>query len=212
MKKTFLLLLVMGWPLSVPAQQLDLALPLYKHIQFSRITPSHFSNRGQDLVINVEKSSSALLYAFMRPQEISEVSFLWKSNGKLNIKSKKQEASRAGDDSYFRLGLFIQGGAVEVPFFAPNWIKKARNHLKLPTDKILYLSVGAKHPAGEMWVSPYSKSIKLLSVKSVAAGNGFRRAYVKFDMPIRVVGLWLMADGDNTGSRFATTVRGLHLK
>ncbi len=84
--------------------------------------------------------------------------------------------------------------------------------MKLPTDRMLYLVVDAKHAPGELWESPYSGSMTLMSVASVEGKDGWRQAAVAFPEPKQVVGLWLMADGDDTGSTFETRLKDLVLE
>ena len=119
--------------------------------------------------------------------KVKKLSFLWQKKGELKVKSSDHESSKKGDDAYFRLGLILSGEAPSIPFFAPAWIKKSREVLKLPSDKLLYLTVGSKFPAGKSWESPYSSSISSLSMASTEK-EGWMHTSQEFAKGIKLSG------------------------
>lgn len=183
----------------------------FEHIQFKDIEPNQFEFRDNILAINVNKSASFLLQPFQQIKTISKVSFDWKSHGTLNVNSKDVEASREGDDAYLRIGLLIKGKPPVISFFAAGWIKKIKTLLHHPSNRMAYVVSGAQHSAGETWESPYTSSIHIISAKSSQLNDNWMRAEHRFTVAIEVVGLWIMADGDNTGSSFSTQLRNLEI-
>jgi hypothetical protein len=200
-------------PLSVP-HQIPLSVSGWTHIEFEGIPPTVYRNDAEQpaaLVAVVKRSSSFLLRPLAEATTVHRVSFEWRSDGELHVKDASEERSKAGDDGFLRLGLLLSGPPPLMPFFAPAWVKAIRGRLQLPSDHLLYLMAGAKSAAGEHWTSPYSDSLELLAVASEPLKDGWKKSAVAWPSPLKVVGLWLMADGDDTKSDFTTMVRDLRL-
>jgi hypothetical protein len=84
--------------------------------------------------------------------------------------------------------------------------------LKFPSEKMINLVVAAKHASGEQWPNPYNKRVTTIAVGSVSSGQGWMKASYQFAQPVDVVGLWLMADGDNTSSSFSTYIKNISIE
>ncbi len=209
MIRSILAVLLLGSVLPLRAERIDLAVSAFKHITFKGIRPTRYVNRDGALVAEVDKSASALLYAFKRVHKIKRIRFRWKRHGNLQVRSKRHEQSKAGDDTYFRIGLLLHGRAPSVPFFAPAWIKATRAHMLLPASRIIYLVVSSRHRKGESWRSPYDRSIRMVAINRDAGGVRYTPLVYEFEQALPVVGLWLMADGDDTGSRFTVSIEKL---
>ncbi len=194
------------------AERIDLMVSAYKHITFKGIKPTHYYNLRDRLLARVENSASALLYAFDKVRPVRRISFRWKLRGRLRVRSKQHEKSKAGDDAYFRIGLMLHGKAPAVPFFAPAWIKMTQRHMRLPAAKITYVAISSRHGYGESWLSPYDRSIRIVAINRRVAADRFTQVTYQFDRTLQVVGLWLMADGDDTGSRFSVSIKDLVLE
>lgn len=189
-----------------------LLLATFKHITFSDIPSTSYKEAdGNQLKITVKNSASFLLKPFKAALNVKQVSLLWRANGQPQIPSAAIEAAKKGDDALLRIGLIVEGSAPLVPFFAPQWIKSVRDYLHLPSDRMMYLVVGAKHAAGSTWESPYSGSIKNLAMESEPVGDGWNRASATFDA-LNVVGFLLMSDGDDTASTFVVDVKDVKLE
>ena len=105
----------------------------------------------------------------------------------------------------------MAGEAPLVPFFAPAWIKKTRDILKLPSNLMIYLGLGSLSAPGSRWNSPYSDSILSIATPSQPLKDGWQRAAITLEKPYDIAGLWLFADGDNSKSQFTTKIRDLTL-
>ena len=183
----------------------DLNPDSFTHITFDGIPTTKYHLDNKALVAHVKNSSSVLLKAFDKKKSLKSISFKWKSQGILKTESASQEQTKSGDDAILRVGLILSGKAPMVPFFAPAWIKKSRDALKLPSNKMIYLTVGSKNKPGSQWESPYSSSIISIALPSTEEEK-FYRASHKFPKSIDIVGLWIFADGDNTKSSFNSTL------
>lgn len=198
--------------LAASALAVDLDPGAFQSVTFDKIPQTTYVKSGDALKIVVEKSSSFLILPFSTPREVSTVVFEWQGEGELAMPDAATEKTKAGDDGRLKIGLMVSGEAPMIPFFAPGWVKAVRDHMKLPADRLEVLIVGAKTKAGESWESPYDDSITLHSVGEGQEKGGWRRVEAKLPKPLPVVGLWIMADGDNTGSSFTTRLRDLTLR
>lgn len=180
------------------------------HVHFKRITPNTVRIRDGRICFLVDKSSSFLLYPFDSVSEVNAVSFDWRSEGVLRKRDAAHESSRDGDDARLRVGLIIEGEAALLPNpLAPKWAKQVQQTLRFPSDRMLYLIVDAKHAIGESWKSPYSDDVDMVAVNSTALQDGWMHSHHVLASTQKVVGLWLMADGDNTESVFRSQLRNL---
>lgn len=214
---TALLLLSLACPAraeSAPWQPLDEAAANFKLISFKDIPQTRYRLQAGVLEAEVQRSSAVWLLPLEKPRRVSRVSFLWQMEGSLPPQTAAQEASKAGDDAPLRVGLILAGPLPSLPFFAPAWIKAVRAALILPSDRMLYLVAGAQHKPGETWPSPYTDSIQQVALPSQAAsqeGGSWREARYESPRPLDLVGLWLMADGDNTAASFKVRLKQLTL-
>ena len=93
--------------------------------------------------------------------------------------------------------------------FVPSWLRRVRAALKFPSVNMIYLVADAKHASGQQWLSPYNERVTMISLNSNMEDAGWKSAQYQFDKPIEVVGIWLMADGDDTRSKFTTEIRNI---
>lgn len=188
----------------------------FEHIVFKRIKVNHHLYHNQQLQIEVDDSASFLMKPFDRVRQISRVSFEWRSDGRPQIKNARHEAQRTGDDAVFKLGLLLKTdetspSPVPNPFLPP-WMKRVETLLTFPSENMIYLVVGAKHAVGEQWINPYNKRVTMVAVDSLKNKQGWRQSSYRFEKPVNVVALWLMSDGDNTGSRFTAFIKNIKIE
>jgi hypothetical protein len=184
----------------------------FSHITLGSRPPTRYGNDGAVLSLQVERSASFLLQGFARPRRVRAVALRWKSSGALQVESARAEETRAGDDYRLRIGLLVMGDPPLLPFFAPAWLRAVRDHLQLPSGRVVYVVCGARHPPGASWKSPYSSSLEYLAAQAVSEPDGWTRASAVLPAPLSIVGLWLMADGDDSGSSFRTLLADLELE
>jgi len=182
------------------------------HITCKRITPNNYFFKEDILKIQVNNSASFLLLPFEDTKIITSVSFRWKKTGVLNIKDSDQEETRRGDDAYLRMGLALRGKNTITNPLAPKWAKQVKEVLHHASSKMIYLTPGSKHKVGEHWKSPYSNDVDIIAVSSEMKTDGWNYSEYKFEDSQSVVGLWIMADGDNTQSTFTTMLKSLTLE
>lgn len=199
-------------PASLFAEVINLDNKNITHINFKRIKPNHFDIKDNVVTIRVNNSASFLLLSFKEVRKINTVSFEWKKRGVINIKDARQEETRRGDDAYLRIGLIIEGKASFINPLTPRWVKKVRETLHHSSNKIIYIVPGSMHKNGQHWQSPYSKNVEIIAAGSKAQADGWNISEHTFRNTQSVVGLWIMADGDNTRSTFTSRLKALTLE
>jgi len=184
----------------------------YEHIKFGTIKASHYTFHNQQLQVDVNNSASILMLPFDTVKHVKQISFEWRSEGRPDIKNVQHELKRNGDDAVFKLGLLLKTeNTLPNPLFRP-WIKQVTGLLNFPSEKMIYLVADSKHAAGEQWVNPYNRRITMVSVKSVDDKQGWQKSSYTFRLPLNVVALWLMADGDNTQSSFTSYIKNIKIE
>lgn len=181
-----------------------------EHIHFKRINPNNVSFDDGIVRFSVNNSASFLLLAFDDIKNVNAVAFQWKAAGTLKKNSEQHERSRKGDDAWLRVGLILEGEPADVPeALLPRWMRQVRKTLKHPSNRMIYLLPGALHAPGTRWKSPFSDDVDMVSVSSSPASYGWKQVEHQFAETQRAVGLWIMADGDNTNSVFSSQLRNL---
>jgi hypothetical protein len=207
-KLSLLLLLLAACQLN--AEQIVLDEHNFEHIHFKRIKPNRVEFNQDAIHFEVNRSASFLLLAFSDIKNIRTVSFQWNADGMLKKDSAEHEKTRKGDDAWLRVGLIIKGQPEHIPEpLLPRWMKQVRQTLKHQSGNMVYLIPDAKHAPGETWKSPYSSNVDMISVGSTSVDGVWKQASYEFAKPQPAVGLWIMADGDNTGSIFESQLRNL---
>lgn len=204
--------LIFFWAAHARADILPLALPGWQALTFEAIPATAIQKRETEWLFSVNRSASAEVLPLLKAEAVREVSFDWYTEGPTETLSKGDLRSKEGDDALLRVGLILSGEAPLVPFFAPAWVKKLAEILHLPTASMLYLTPGTGLKDGSVFASPYTDSIRTIAVGSQAGETPWQHVRVVFPQAKEVVGLWLMADGDNSASTFVTHLRNLQLR
>lgn len=185
----------------------------YEHIKFPKLPPTEYQLNSGILRANVDRSASFLFFPFSRALRVSTVTWEWKGSGSTNLVSAEHEESIEGDDAQLRIGLVLQGDEPSaISWFLPAWIKQVRASLRpQTTSEMLFLISGGQHIDGQTWPSPHSASITHMAVQGVPGADEWTRSSVTLTPTKDVVGVWIMADGDDTRARYETQLRNLVL-
>ncbi len=187
----------------------------FKHIEFSKLIPNNFTKKINHINIDVNNSSSFLVIPFEDIVTTNRVSFLWKSKGLLNIKDKKHEKSKLGDDAILRIGLITMkknsNRIISNIFVKPGWLRDVEETLVHKAGSLMYLLPKTKNKYPETWNSPYSTLIKMIPTKTIFSSNDWNKSSITFKKYFEVIGVIIMADGDNTNSKFETQLKSISL-
>lgn len=197
---------------NVQAEMISFQADNFEHIEFRRIKSNYHTYQNQQLQIYVDDSASFLMKPFENIKKVSQVKFKWRSKGAPKIKNAQHEEQRVGDDAVFKLGLLLEGKDSFPNPLLPSWMKRVEKLLKYPSENMIYLVVGAKHATGEQWANPYNKRVTMIAIDSVKDNQGWQQSSYHFEMPVNVVALWLMSDGDNTDSKFTVFIKDINIK
>jgi len=195
----------------------------YTHIQFGRIKANQYDFDSRIVKVEVDSSASFLMKAFDSARPVKQVSFKWRSDGSPNVKDANHEKQKGGDDAVVKLGLLLKSeNTIDNPFL-PKWMRQVKSLLNYPSENMIYLVAGSKHAAGEQWPNPYNQRVTMVAMSSADIESkleskidgefeeGWQQASYRFGEAVEVVAVWLMADGDNTGSSFTSYVKDIKL-
>lgn len=198
---------------SPPVEAISLQADNFEHVQFKKIKPNNHVYENNFLKIDVDESASLLMLPFDTVKKISKVSFEWRSEGLPLVNDAQHESSKAGDDAVVKIGLLLK--ADDMPLFnpfTPSWLKRVNALLTFPSDNMVYLVVNAKHATGEKWLNPYNARVLMVSISSMKGLDDWQQASYQLDQSLAVVALWIIADGDNTESKFTSYIKNIQLE
>ena len=214
--------LLMAADVSAP-DDLSLFENNYTHIQFGRIKSNQYDFDSRVLKAEVDHSASFLMKAFESVKPVKQVSFKWRSDGLPDVKDAMHEKQKAGDDAVVKLGLLLKSdNEIDNPLL-PKWMRQVKSLLNYPSENMIYLVAGSRHVAGEQWPNPYNRRVTMVAMSSANIDSklesridgefeeGWQQASYRFSEAVEVVAIWLMADGDNTGSSFTSYVKDINL-
>ena len=195
----------------------------YTHIQFGRIKANQYEFDKRILKSKVDGSASFLMKAFESVRPVRRVSFKWRSDQLPKVKDAAQEKQRVGDDAVFKVGLLLKAeNGIDNPLI-PKWMRQVKALLNYPSENMIYLVADSKHAAGEQWPNPYNRRVTMIAMSAADIESklesridgefeeGWQQASYRFGEAVEVVAIWLMADGDNTGSSFTSYVKDIQL-
>lgn len=199
---------------SMPEKTISLTEGDFEHIQFRSKNSTAYSYHKNDngLLINVDNSASFLMQAYAAVKAVQQVSFEWKSEGLPAIKNATQESQRQGDDAVFKLGLLIETPDAISDVLFISWMRRVDSLLKFPSEKMFFLVADAKHAAGQHWPGPYNSRVTMIAMHNIDGEQGWHKASYQFPEPVKVVAIWLMADGDDTASSFTVHIKNIRIE
>jgi hypothetical protein len=186
----------------------------WKALSYQNI-PSHRISFGERMEVSVEASAGPLVHRFAAPKRITRVKVSAQFRGALD--TTEPLGSSGADDFPLRLGL-IRSGSKRLSFLqrlaAPDWVKEL---YKLAPkdggiDAISFLNFLPEGKTASFQVRHHPKS-ELLEERIVGAFvNGTLSSSTPIEGAADVVGLWISVDGDDTKSRFTTTITAIELE
>lgn len=185
-------------------------------LQFRNIPPIQSSVKGGKITLEVKSSAGGLVRRLPKDTRVKSLVVTGSVKGGLKVDAGRLW-EKGQDDAFLRVGLIVGGGrslGTLERLMAPAWIctmddvlcadgrapSAIRNHLLVPHAAW----IGKQRP------NPHMKQL----VDHIAATPGADgRFTMRVDLPetLELVGLWLMADGDDSGSTFTVVVDSLEL-
>jgi hypothetical protein len=191
---------------TVPLQQDQwLVLP------FSKIKPNQVSFADGKMKLSVQSSAGPVVYKLPEAKTITGFHLKGHYSG-----GKAVESGAFDEDSMLRFGVVAEGTqTLSGPkrWFAAAWVKKLFQ-LAPPgagIDKIHFFGLTNRRDLlGKNRTHPKSDLMLESLVVHIEKSGDFDFSF-QFKEPIRTVGLWLSADGDDTQSTFTTTLTSIEL-
>ncbi len=189
-------------------------LSTYHEVKYSKkIKPNQVRLKDHNLEIEVQKSSSALVYKFSEIKKIKGILVKAKLDGKINY-GDKIVGKKGADDFPLRIGI-IEKGDTTLNFFqqviAADWIIQLNDLGKGfgGVSKIYNLVFYTEAPEYEKRFHPLSDYF--FEVRAASFKEGSLNERFLLEEEIEALGLWISADGDDTMSDFTLTIEKLEL-
>lgn len=195
--------------LIVPLDQASWTLLSYKNL------PSHQISYTSGMKISVESSAGPLVHKFTTPRSIKSLSV--SALLSKNIQTTSKLGSSGADDFPLRIGLIV-AGKKRLNFMqrmaAPEWVKKL--YAVAPEgagiEKILFLNFTAHGQEASFTKRTHPKS-ELMEERVVGDfKEGRLEQKIEVDLKSDILGLWISIDGDDTKSKFETTLQRIILE
>jgi len=179
----------------------------WSEMEYRRIPQNEVSASDDGLHIRVQDSASPLVYRFDEPVAIRSITVTARWSGELALPDEAVQGSEDADDFVLKVGL-VEEGDETLNWFqrrvAADWI--IRLHDLAPDGTGIaginfYSTTQQRELVGTSRIHPLSDLMKEERVTWVDGAGSFRITR-DFAAPMRTLGLWLSADGDNTGSSF----------
>lgn len=193
----------------------------WNQLRYSSLKSNKISGNKNELIIEVDKSSSPLIYKLDPILNFKTVIIQGEVlEGKLNLNGQKQglfkNKKSVTDDYVLRFGLVLKGNNKKPPipgFLLASWIKEMFKLAPKGTgvDKIYFLKV-VEDPTeiGQTRNHPLSE---YLFEESVASNkNGKFKIEKTFTLQKELLGFWISANGEGTKSKFKTKITKIEIK
>lgn len=185
--------------------------------QYRNIKPNTVDASPQGLTITVAASASPLVYRLEQPTRITGVRVEANWSGNLDFPEGVTQGDEGADDFVLKLGL-VEAGDKTLNWLqrrvAADWIRELyelapegtgvrRVNFLSTTRQASLLGTGRIHPLNDLL---HEERITYLD------STGEFRLDHRFDEPVEILGLWLSADGDDTGSNFELVIHSITLE
>lgn len=169
------------------------------------------------LEIAVDDSASPLVYRLDAPAKLTGIDVRARWRGKLDLPAGTRQGEQGADDFVLKVGV-VESGDRTLNWFqqrlAPGWIR--RLHDLAPegggVERIHFLSTTQQRElVGESRVHPLSELLYETRIVYLESPGAFEMSHT-FDVPVEILGLWISADGDDTGSQFELRIDSITLR
>lgn len=198
---------------------LQLDSPNWQSLTYKNIKSNTVTQLDDGFKIEVDASASPLIYVFDEALTIQNITVSGQMAGLPTIPADAQQGDKNADDFPFRLGLVIEGDKTlnfAEKLIAPSWVKTlyelAPDGAGVDHIHFLNLANADKSSSWQQRNHPRSKGLfKETIVQQVTADEQFEMQYA-LPQATKVLALWISSDGDDTGSRYALTLKSISLK
>jgi hypothetical protein len=188
----------------------------WTEVAYRGIPPNSITIENGAIRIDVDRSSSPLIYGFDEPLPLTGFTVEASWRGRLDIPADTTQGNDGADDFVLKFGIVVAGDRTLSWFqrlVAADWILRLYElapedsglkniHFFSTTQQSELVGSSRRHPLSELF---YEERVVHLD------GNGPFELNKLFDEPVTVLGLWISSDGDDTGSDFAVRIHSIAL-
>ena len=185
-------------------------------LQFRRIPPIQHQVRDGKITLEVKSSAGGLVRLLPKGTRVKAFIVTGSVKGDLKLDAKHLW-EKGNDDAYLRVGLIAEGGrrlSQLERLMAPDWITTMDDVLgadgRAPSAIHSHLLVPHASWIGKQRANPSMKQL-VDYIDATPGADGRFTMLVELPEALNLVGLWLMADGDDSGSTFTVSVDSLEL-
>ncbi len=204
--------LVLAGAIALPVQEAG----NWQLLEYDRLDANEVSFTREGMLVTVDRSASPIIYPLDGPKTVSRVSVTGNLSNLLNLPADTQGGPNK-DDFSLKLGLVIAGEKTLNPLqklFSAKWIKTLFDLAPKGAgiEKIYFLNaVQQQNLLGQQRQHPLSELIYENNVWLLDKSGDFSFTY-ELEIPQKVIAIWLSIDGDDTRSRYTTTISSLILE
>lgn len=205
--------------ISLPAVAVEVPvddLAPWTTLSFNDIRPNEVSISDQAMLIRVRGSASPLIFKLDKPIKITGITVMASWTGELAIPEGAVQGDENADDFVLKFGI-VESGDQTLNWIkrriAADWIKQlfslaprgsgvSRINFLSTTQQQELLGSSRTHPLSDLL---HETRIVYLD------GPGDFQMEQQFAAPAEVLGLWISADGDDTGSTFDLRINSIIL-
>ncbi len=188
----------------------------YRSIPANTVSIANEGSENASLQIKVDRSSSPLVFRLDEPAFLSGFTVQATWSGNLLVPAGKTQGEEGADDFVLKLGL-VEAGERKLNFLqrrlAPDWIVQL--HDLAPAGSgvrriSFYSTTRQEAELGKRRTHPLSDLLYEERVHYLEKSGPFELSY-SFADPVKVLGLWISSDGDDTGSEFTLEIQNIDL-
>lgn len=188
----------------------------WQALSFDGVDSNEVSFSDPGMEIRVSNSASPVLYLFPEPQMVQSVSARGRIEGRLNLSPDVTWLS-APDDALLRVGIIETGDrrlSALQKLAAPNWIKKLETLVSSGDSGVgsihCFHLLPRRDWLGKVRTNP---NVSLFREEVVATPNEDGSFLLRGEVapPVEAHGIWILADGDDTGSEFTVFIEKIEV-
>lgn len=204
--------LVLAGAIALPVQQAE----NWQLLEYNRLKANEVTFTREGMMVAVDGSASPIIYPLDNPKMVTGVAVTGNLSNLLNLAAYTQ-GEQVSDDFSLKVGLVVAGDKTLNPLqrmFSAKWIKTLFDLAPegAGVERIYFLNaVQHSNLLGQQRQHPLSELIYENNVWLLDKPGDFSLNY-QLENPQRVIAIWLSIDGDDTRSRYTTTISSLVLE
>lgn len=178
----------------------------WEELEFDSVPANRTSFGSSGISISVNQSASPLVHIFSSPKSIRRIEVK-------GTVTEKADWSTETDDALLRVGV-IQAGEKRLnalqKMSAPDWLQRVDELVDGVGSILCFNLTPNESMVGRTRTNP-NASIFEEKIQATPDSDGNFEIIAEFSQPISSPGIWLLADGDDSGSSFEVQIESISL-